>query len=213
MSHVSLNCRYRYPDGFAVDAQLAARQRVTALVGPSGSGKTTLLMLIAGLLRPSDGRITLGDRVLVDTETDVWVPPHRRGIGLVFQDSLLFPHRTVKANLMFGRRRRKYPSIQPDDVIETLELSELLHRRPSTLSGGQSRRVAIGRALLRGPELLLLDEPWVGLDPPLQDTVIQWVQRCIEHWQIPTMLVSHDHAMVASMTEERWVVESGRVLE
>jgi len=208
---VSFDCRHRYGDGFALDAKFDAGDGVTAVCGASGSGKTTVLMLVAGLLRPADGRIALGGRVLVDTAAGVWVPPHRREVGVVFQDALLFPHRSVRANLTYGLERRPARPLDFDHVVEVLELGGLLGRRPGTLSGGQARRVAIGRALLRGPELLMLDEPWVGLDEPMRDRVVALVRRCIAEWRIPTLLVSHDRRFVRAMADQVVELAGGRL--
>jgi len=207
---VEFDCRHRFRDGFALDATFQAGDGVTALCGPSGSGKTTTLMLIAGLLRPRTGRVVIHGRAVVDTTERVWVAPHRRSVGLVSQDSLLFPHRSVRANLMYGRRRRPARQYEIDRVVEVLELGELMGRYPATLSGGQARRVAIGRALLRGPELLMLDEPWVGLDEPLRDRVVELVRRCIAEWSVPTLLVSHDRRFVEAMADRVVEVNKGR---
>ena len=199
---ICFDCLHRYSGGFTLDMKFEAGDGVTAICGPSGSGKTTILMLVAGLLRPKRGRIVLGDQVLVDVAKHRWIPPHRRAVGVVFQDSLLFPHRDVRANLAFGLKRKPAKQFAFDHVVEVLELGELLDRYPATLSGGQARRVAIGRALLRGPELLMLDEPWVGLDDTLRERVVSLVQRCIAEWRIPTLLVSHDRRFVQSMTSQ-----------
>jgi len=207
---VEVDCHHRFRDGFSLDVTFRAGDGVTALCGPSGSGKTTTLMLIAGLLRPRRGRIVIHGKPVVDTAERVWVPPHRRSVGVVSQDSLLFPHRSVRANLTYGLRRRPAQRYEVEHVVEVLELGELLDRYPATLSGGQARRVAIGRALLRGPELLMLDEPWVGLDEPLRDRVVELVRRCIAEWSVPTLLVSHDRGFVETMAERVIEVRDGR---
>ncbi len=205
------DCRHRYEDGFELAAQLEVGDGVTAICGPSGSGKTTILALVAGLLRPGSGRIVLDDSVFVDTSERVWVPSHRRSIGLVFQDSLLFPHRSVLANLTYGLRRRPTRQVDLDRVLEVLELGDLVDRFPATLSGGQLRRVAIGRALLSGPRLLMLDEPWTGLDQPLRERVSTFLERCLAEWDIPTLLVSHDRDTVERLAERVVTLRAGRV--
>jgi molybdate transport system ATP-binding protein len=208
---LSIDCRYRYRDGFALDVAFEVGAGVTALCGPSGSGKTSVLSLVAGLRRPAEGRIVIGDAVVVDTSKGVWVPPERRMVGMVFQDSLLFPHRTVGWNLRFGLRRRPDARFGFDRVVKVLELGELLDRRPATLSGGQSRRVALGRALLSGPRLLLLDEPWTGLDEPLVERITTFLERCLESWSLPTLLVSHDRGKVERLSSATVRLRGGRV--
>lgn len=208
---LQFDCQHRYGDGFSLNAAFDAGDGVTALCGPSGSGKTTALTLIAGLLQPCRGRIVLGDQLVVDTSKRVRVPPHRRAVGVVFQDNLLFPHRDVRANLMYGKKRRPARSLSLEHVCDVLELTELLDRYPATLSGGQARRVAIGRALLRGPKLLVLDEPWTGLDDPLKERVADLVRRCIAEWRIPTLLVSHDRQFVGTLANRIVEIEAGRI--
>src|SRR5205814_1046679 len=138
----------------------------TALVGPSGAGKTSILSIVAGLRRPDTGYIRLGDRVLQDTKKKLFLRPEERRIGYVFQESLLFPHLKVQDNLLYGRKRRPADgrSIHLDRVLKLLDLGHTLDRLPHTLSGGEKQRVALGRALLSGPELLLLDEPLGSID-------------------------------------------------
>ena len=151
---------------FAIDARFESAGRLTALFGPSGSGKTTLINLIAGLIRPTKGRIAVDGRVLVDTDAGIFVPKHKRRIGMVFQDARLFPHLSVAGNLRYGRwftpPAERYADM--DAVVELLGIGPLLDRRPAKLSGGEKQRVAIGRALLASPKLLLMDEPLASLD-------------------------------------------------
>ena len=210
---LSFEGRMTYAGGFDLDVAFETLEARTAICGPSGSGKTTILALIAGLLRPSAGRIVLDDRVLEDTAVGVRVAPQDRGVGLVYQDNLLFPHRSVERNLRYGLERRPLKSLSFDRVVEVLELRELLSRRPSTLSGGQARRVALGRALLRGPALLLLDEPLTGLDEPLRERILSFLDRVLEEWGIPTLLVTHDLGSVGKLAEQVIRVEAGRVVE
>jgi molybdate transport system ATP-binding protein len=207
------HCRHRYPSGFQLDAQFEAGDGVTALVGPSGAGKSTILSLIAGILKAQEGSIRLGDMVLLDTARRLGLPPERRKVGLVFQDQLLFEHMTVRGNLRYGQRRRPARAIDFDRVVDVLELRELLDRRPRTLSGGQRQRTALGRTLLHGPELLLLDEPLSGLDAALKDRIVEYLSRAFAEWKIPTLLVSHSGEEVDRMAERTVTMADGRIVE
>jgi molybdate transport system ATP-binding protein len=211
MTRLEFACRHRWPDGFVLDAAFEAGEGVTALVGPSGSGKTTALHLIAGLLRPDAGRIALDGSVLVDGEQGVFVPPHRRRVGVVFQDYLLFPHLSVRENLRYGLRRRAPKSQEFAHVVELLELGSLLDRRPGTLSGGEKQRTALGRAILSGPELLLLDEPLSAVDERLKDRMLALVERAIREFRLPTLLVSHHREDVRRLADRIVTFEAGRV--
>jgi molybdate transport system ATP-binding protein len=211
MPQLLVDVRFRHDSGFAIDVHFATGDGVTAVCGPSGSGKSTLLHLIAGILRPREGLIRLGERTLVDTGAGIHVPPEQRLVGIVFQDHLLFPHMSVRRNLTFGMGRRGCRPMSVAKVVEILEIRELLHRAPSTLSGGQRQRVALGRALLRGPQLLLLDEPVTALDAALKDRVLAYLKRVFDEWHIPTLLVAHDQDDVANIAERVIALQSGRV--
>jgi molybdate transport system ATP-binding protein len=214
---LSIQCTHKYPSGFALDVAFSTSADVTALVGPSGSGKTSILYLIAGLLAPQSGRVSLGERTLLDTSCRVNLPPERRRVGLVFQDHLLFPHLTVRQNLLYGHQRRNSAkgadkiAIEPDRVIEVLELSPLIDRPPRNLSGGEKQRVALGRALLSSPELLLMDEPLAGLDEALHERVLGYLERVLEEWRMPTLYVSHNPREVRRLATEVILLEAGRV--
>jgi molybdate transport system ATP-binding protein len=209
---LDFQCIHRFPGGFTVDARLVASAQVTALFGPSGSGKTSILYMIAGLLRPQSGSIALRDHVWLDTKRGIFLKPEQRRVGFVFQDHLLFPHLSVERNLMYGRSRRvENRAIDPARVIQVLELGELLSRYPRNLSGGEKQRVAMGRALLSNPNLLLLDEPMAGLDDALKNRVLTYFERILTEWSIPTLYVSHDVADVRRLAERVVVLESGRV--
>jgi molybdate transport system ATP-binding protein len=174
---------------------------LTALVGPSGVGKTTVLNCIAGLLRPGRGRIAVGGNVLFDSVAGIRLPPERRRAGYVFQDARLFPHLRVDANLRYGERLVPATDrwIGHDEVVAFLGIEALLDRWPGTLSGGETRRVAIGRALLSGPRFLLLDEPFASLDPARAATLMELVERIRDELKIPILLVSHDRTEVARL--------------
>jgi molybdate transport system ATP-binding protein len=212
MNTLSFDARLRYDSGFQLDARFTAGGGVTALFGPSGAGKTTILSLTAGTLRPDEGMLRLGDRTLVDTKAGQFLPPERRCIGVVFQDQLLFPHMTVRKNLLFGKGRQGARAIDFKRVVEMLEIGDLLDRVPASLSGGQKQRVALGRALLRGPELLLMDEPLAALDLELKGCILTYLERAIAEWRVPTLLVSHDRADVRRLASRVVLFAGGKVV-
>lgn len=186
---------------------------ITALFGRSGSGKSLTLSLIAGLARPTRGRITLDDRALVDTEQRVFIPMHKRRIGLVFQDSLLFPHLSVKQNLLYGRwfAPRTDRQIALDQVVDTLGIGHLLARQPGLLSGGEKQRVAIGRALLSCPKLLLFDEPLAALDMERKLEILPLIERLRDEFKIPIVYVSHALEEVVRLAALVVMIEAGKV--
>jgi len=198
---------------FTLDARFVADGRLIALFGRSGAGKTTIVNLIAGLLRPERGRITVGGRVLVDTARGVFVPMHRRRLGYVFQESRLFPHLTVRQNLAYGRwftpraeRREALPRI-----ADLLAIGQLLERGPAHLSGGERQRVAIGRALLAGPHLLLMDEPLASLDQTLKAELLPYIERLRDELRIPIVYVSHSIPEVSRLATTMVLLSEGRV--
>ncbi len=197
---------------FAVDAAFASAGGVTALFGRSGCGKSSIVSMVAGLVRPRSGRITLGERVLFDSDAGVDVPTRQRRLGLVFQESRLFPQFSVKRNLTYGRwagGRRDARTV--DEVVDLLGLAELLDRRPRTLSGGERQRVAIGRALLAAPEILLMDEPLASLDTPRKAEILPYLERLRFDAGIPIIYVSHAIDEVARLAEILVVVSDGKV--
>jgi molybdate transport system ATP-binding protein len=177
-----------------IAVRFAADAGITALFGPSGAGKTTVLDCVAGLLRPDRGRIALGGAVLFDSAQGVCLPPEARACGYVFQDNRLFPHRNVRQNLLFGHDRtppgRRWMGF--DEAIDFLGIGALLDRMPRTLSGGESQRVAIGRALLSGPRLLLFDEPLSSLDAARREEIMRVIERVRDELKVPMLYVSHD---------------------
>ncbi len=198
---------------FALEAAFAAGPGLTALFGRSGSGKTTLIDLVAGLARPDRGRIAAGGQVLVDTAARVFLPPHRRRIGVVFQDARLFPHLSVRQNLAYGRvfARRRHDPAQFAAVVGMLGIGALLDRRPAGLSGGERQRVAIGRALLAEPRLLLMDEPLAALDEARKAEILPYIERLRDEAGVPVVYVSHSIAEVARLAGTIVVLEEGRV--
>jgi molybdate transport system ATP-binding protein len=199
--------------GFRLDCAFRSQADALALFGRSGSGKSTVLALIAGLLRPDAGRIVIDGETLVDTARGIFVPPHRRRIGVVFQDALLFPHLSVRANLGYGRRfaRSDARPVDADAVIAMLGIGHLIDRHPAGLSGGERQRVAIGRALLAGPRLLLLDEPLSALDFERRREIMPYVERLRDSLRWPLVYVSHAVDEVARIAREVVVLADGRV--
>ncbi len=192
----------------------AAESGVVALFGRSGCGKSTAVNLIAGLLQPDAGFIKLGDEVLVDTAQRINLPAEQRRIGYVFQDARLFPHYTVLGNLRYGLQRshQQQPGIAFDTVVELLGLATLLQRRPPQLSGGEQQRVALGRALLSQPRLLLLDEPLASLDLARRAEVLPYLERVRDQLRIPMVYVSHQFEEVLHLATQVVLMQQGRVL-
>jgi len=186
---------------------------LTALFGQSGSGKSLTLSLLSGLRRPNQGHILVGGQVLVDTEKKIFVPPHRRRIGVVFQDSYLFPHFSVRQNLLFGRwfAPRDAKRIDFDAVVETLGIGPLLNRQPQRLSGGERQRVAIGRALLSCPQLLLFDEPLAALDHARKLEILPLIEKLRDEFDIPMIYVSHAMDEVVRLARYVVLLEDGKV--
>jgi len=176
---------------------------LTALVGPSGIGKTSVLNCIAGLIRPEAGRIVVGERVLFDSADASELAPEARRSGYVFQSGRLFPHMSVAANLAYGERLAPPADrwITRDEVLTFLGIGHLLERAPATLSGGEVRRVAIGRALLAAPKFLLLDEPLTSLDAPRGEEILAVVERIRDELKLPILYVSHDMREVERLTD------------
>jgi molybdate transport system ATP-binding protein len=199
---------------FTLQADLELTAHVTGIFGPSGAGKTTLLDIIAGLRRPASALIRLDDQILTDTTGKVFVPPHRRGIGYVPQDLALFPHRSVRENLLYGHKPDAEASgpFSFGQVAEVLDIGGLTARRIGQLSGGEKQRVALGRALLSAPRLLLLDEPLASLDARLKERILPYLRRVRETFTIPILHVSHDVKEMAALCDEVLVIEEGRIV-
>lgn len=199
---------------FNLDAKFTAGNGLTALFGRSGSGKTTIVNIIAGLIGPDQGRVVVDGLTLFDSKRGVFLPAHRRRVGYVFQDARLFPHLTVKQNLLYGRWFSPQPS-GPDEfdrVTELLALSKLLERSPGRLSGGETRRVAIGRALLSGPRVLLMDEPFASLDDTRKQEILPYLERLRDSGRVPIVYVTHAVAEVVRLASTIVVISDGRVV-
>jgi len=174
---------------------------LTAITGPSGVGKTSLLNVVAGLLRPDAGHVTVAGERLFDRARRIDVPPRERRAGYVFQDARLFPHLRVEKNLAYGQRDGSGLGMDMDDVVAFLRIGHLLRRWPSTLSGGEAQRVAIGRALLSGPRFLLMDEPLGALDAERREDIMEVIERLRDELELPILYVSHDRAEVDRLAD------------
>ena len=199
---------------FKIAARFEAAASVTALFGPSGAGKTTIVNMIAGLLTPDRGSISFDGTLLFDSATGINVPPHRRGIGYVFQEGRLFPHLSVRQNLDYGRRMSGHPqdADQFHRIITLLDISGLLDRRPRLLSGGERQRVAVGRALLMRPRLLLFDEPLASLDTGHKREILPYLVRLRDDSGVPMVYVSHTAAELRRIATKVVLVDAGRVV-
>ena len=199
--------------GFAVNARFESEGGATALFGPSGAGKTSIVNMIAGLMTPDRGRIALDELVLFDRAMRINLPASKRRVGYVFQDGRLFPHLSIRHNLDYGRFMGGHPADPAAfaHVVELLDIGHLLDRRPGKLSGGERQRVAIGRALLMRPRLLLLDEPLASLDSGRKGEIIPYLERLRDEAKVPMIYVSHDAAEVARIASRVVRIEGGKV--
>jgi molybdate transport system ATP-binding protein len=208
---LSVQIRHAFP-GFSLDVDFAAPQGLTVLFGKSGVGQDDGGQCRCGLLDPDQGRIALGDTVLTDRALGVSLPPHRRRLGYVFQDARLFPHLTVQQNLTYGQRFAPPGGARLGDVVDLLGIAPLLARRPGALSGGEKQRVAIGRALLSNPVMLLMDEPLAALDEARKAEILPYIERLRDQVGVPILYISHAMAEVARLATTLVVLEKGRVL-
>ncbi len=210
---LSVNVEKQLGD-FKLEASFTSNGLVTGLFGNSGAGKTSIINMIAGLVAPDRGRISLDGEDLDDTATGLHIPPHRRRIGYVFQDARLFPHLSVRQNLDYGRRMNGF---DPDDAaekhtVDLLDIGHLLDRRPGQLSGGERQRVALGRALLAKPRLLLLDEPLGALDDERKAEILPYFVRLRDEASVPMVLVSHDAGEMRQLATNVVMLKRGKVV-
>jgi molybdate transport system ATP-binding protein len=196
---------------FTLDARLEAPETgITALFGRSGVGKTSVINALAGLVRPDRGRIAVGDETLFDSARGIDLPPERRRLGYVFQEDRLFPHYSVRGNLLYGAKNDGVgPSF--DTVVALLGIKDLLGRRPADLSGGEKQRVAIGRALLASPRLLLMDEPLASLDAPRKAEILPFIERLRDELKLPVFYVSHEMEEVVRLADLLAILDNGKV--
>ncbi|VVS92767.1 molybdenum ABC transporter ATP-binding protein [Desulfoluna spongiiphila] len=210
-----LNLQIHHTQGrFVLDVAFEAPGTgVTALYGPSGAGKTSVVNMVAGLLRPDTGRICVNGLCLFDSEQGIDLPPEKRRVGYVFQEGRLFPHLSVRSNLTYGMRRTPADLrfVDFDEVVSLLGIDHLLARRPAGLSGGEKQRVAIGRALLTSPAMLLMDEPLASLDAARKAEVIPFIKKLAGHVSIPVLYVSHEPAEIRALATHMVALQDGRV--
>jgi molybdate transport system ATP-binding protein len=196
---------------FTLDISVRLDKPVTALFGPSGAGKTTVLDAIAGLRTPGSGSITINERVVFDSRSGINVPTHRRHVGYVAQDVALFPHMSVRKNVLYGRREGQRLSLPI--VTRMLEIEGLLDRNVPQLSGGERQRVALARALMSAPELLLLDEPLAAVDVERRRRILPYLERVRDELRVPIVYVTHDRSEATQLADEVIVLREGRLIE
>lgn len=204
-----IECRFQLQMGqFHIEPSFQSDASVIGLFGASGAGKTSILHAIAGLNTPRSGVIKIQDQTWFDSDQNINLSTQKRHVGLVFQDAQLFPHKTVKQNLLFGLKHlsEQERHFEADYIIELLKLEHLLQRMPIKLSGGEKQRVALGRALLYSPKLLLLDEPLSALDANHKAEIIPFFQKVKEEIKIPMIYVSHDIQEIKQLTETMWIL-------
>ena len=199
---------------FDIAAAFQADPGITVLFGPSGAGKTSILDLIAGILAPARGRIAVDGHVLYDANARINLPPEQRRVGYIFQNARLFPHLSVRANLLYGHKltapEKRYA--EPDHIVEMLGIGRLLTRKPGSLSGGEQQRVAIGRAILASPRLLLMDEPLASLDEARKREILPYIERLRDELNIPILYVTHLASEVERLADVVIEIASGRVV-
>jgi len=213
VSSLNVSLQKRWP-GFALSVDFHAESGATVLFGPSGSGKTLIVKAVAGLGRPDEGRISLGDRVLLDTAAGISLPPEARRVGVVFQEPRLFPHMTVERNLLYGWSllpKGGRPDVK--EVVALLGVDHLLTRRPHRLSGGEKQRVAIGRALLAAPELLIMDEPLANLDDARKKEILPYLARLKAEANTPILYVTHAQSEADALADRIIHIEDGTISE
>lgn len=206
---ITISCNFHRPNFALQINETIPSSGITAIFGRSGAGKTTVINAIAGLVTPNNGRISINDRVLFDAKLGINLAPEKRAIGFVFQDARLFPHMTVERNLRYGV---KGASERWDEILQLLALTDLLKRYPHALSGGEKQRVAIGRALLTSPSLLIMDEPTASLDKPRREELMGYLQQLTRTLAIPLIYISHQLDEILQLADHMLLVDSGKVI-
>jgi len=209
---LEVNIEKKFP-GFKSRVEFSMTGDKCGVFGPSGSGKSTLMNVLAGLMEPDHGSVVLNGKTLYDSDQKINLPPEKRRVGVVFQHAHLFPHMNVRKNLFYGMKRRASGErdIDPDQLIAVLQLEKLLDRNVTRLSGGEKQRVALGRTILAGPDLILLDEPLTGLDGNLKYQIIPHLRRVFSEFSIPMLFISHDLQEMRMMTDDVLVMRQGLV--
>ena len=197
---IEIAAQHHFGD-FKLDIAFKTTARIVAITGPSGAGKTTIINVVAGLLKPETGRVVIDDLVMVDTVQNIFIAPHKRNIGYVFQDTRLFPHLSVEQNLVYGKWFTT-SQVEAASIVELLGIGHLLKRKPTHLSGGEKQRVAIGRALLQGPRLLLMDEPLSSLDLARKQEILPYLENLKRETRVPIIYVSHSRDEVEQLADE-----------
>ena len=200
---------------FSIDINFTcAKSGITALYGPSGAGKTSIINMVAGLIRPDSGSISINGLCLFDSKRGINLPPERRQIGYVFQDGRLLPHISVRANLTYGMHLKPEAQrfVSFDEVVDLLDISHLLDRRPAKLSGGEKQRVAIGRALLTSPAILLMDEPLASLDSARKIELLPFIKKLSHEFSIPILYVSHVKDEILNLADHLVIINMGYVI-
>jgi molybdate transport system ATP-binding protein len=208
---VDISCK---KDGFVLEAALVLRGAATGIYGPSGSGKTTFLNLLAGLEKADTGKIIMNGKTVFDSQKGINLPSYKRHIGYVFQDNQLFPHLTVKKNLLYGYNllTEEQRHFTPGHIIKLFDIASLLERYPENLSGGEKQRVALGRAILTSPQILLFDEPLSSLDEDLKSQIIPFFRKIIDEIRIPLIYVSHSINEILCLTDHLVILEKGKII-
>lgn len=199
-------------DLFDIDIDVVFDSGITGVFGPSGSGKTSILKVIAGLDKPEQGDIVLKDKWIFSSRKQRFLPIHKRRIGYMFQEGMLFPHLSVKKNLEFSPFSKETTSVQREKIMQVLEIEDLLLKKPDKLSGGEKQRVALGRALMSNPQILLMDEPFSSLDGSLRDTIIPYIRLVNEILKIPVIIVSHELSDLLKLTNKLLLLNRGKVV-
>ena len=206
----------RRQGAFFIDVAFQSDENgITALFGPSGAGKSSIINMVAGLLKPDRGRVVIRGRRLFDSAHGVNLPPEKRNVGYVFQEGFLFPHFSVRGNLLYGRGRRQAGGggVDFDQVVELLGLEPLLSRKPKALSGGEKQRVAFGRAVLSNPDILLMDEPLASLDEARKREMLPFIKDLNTNFGLPILYVSHSFEEILTLTNSIIKLADGKVVE